>query len=73
MNRSIPPSAAILLEFAFAKPKWIWRSPCEPYEVWYPLLLLGVLDPVRAFSLLRTARRRYEEIELRQLRALDAR
>lgn len=45
----------------------------QPYEVWYPLLLMGVLDPVLAFSLLRTARRRYEEIELRQMRALDVR
>jgi hypothetical protein len=37
----------------------------QPYEVWYPLLLLGVLDPVLAFSLLPTARRRFEALKLR--------
>ena len=45
----------------------------QPYEVWYPLLLLGALDPVLAFALLPTARRRYEGIELRQMRARDVR
>jgi hypothetical protein len=45
----------------------------QPYAVWYPLVLLGVLDPVLAFSLLPTARRRFEEIELRRMQALDAR
>jgi hypothetical protein len=45
----------------------------QPYAVWYPLLLMGVLDPVLAFSLLPTARRRFEEIELRRMRALEAR
>jgi hypothetical protein len=45
----------------------------QPYAVWYPLLLLGVLDPVLAFSLLPTARRRFEALELRRMRAADAR
>lgn len=45
----------------------------QPYEVWYPLVLLGVLDPVLAFSLLPTARRRFEALELRRMQALDAR
>ena len=45
----------------------------QPYAVWYPLVLLGALDPVLAFSLLPTARRRFEEIELRRMQALDAR
>jgi hypothetical protein len=45
----------------------------QPYAVWYPLVLMGVLDPVLAFSLLPTARRRFEEIELRRMQALDAR
>jgi hypothetical protein len=31
----------------------------QPYEVWYPLVLLGVIDPVVAFSLLPTVRRRF--------------
>jgi hypothetical protein len=38
----------------------------QPYEVWYPLVLLGVLDPVLAFSLLPTARRRFEAAGLRR-------
>ena len=45
----------------------------QPYGVWYPLLLLGVLAPVLAFSLLKTARRRFEALELRRIQALDAR
>jgi hypothetical protein len=45
----------------------------QPYGVWYPLVLLGGIDAVVAFSLLPTARRRYEELELRRMRALDAR
>jgi hypothetical protein len=45
----------------------------QPYEVWYPLVLLGLLDPVLAFSLLPTARRRFEALELRRMQALDAR
>jgi len=49
----------------------IARANGQPYEVWYPLLLLGVLDPVLALSLLPTARRRFEE--LRRSQALDAR
>ena len=31
----------------------------QPYEVWYPLVLLGVIDPVVAFSLLPMLRRRF--------------
>jgi hypothetical protein len=45
----------------------------QPYEVWYPLLLMGVLAPVLAFSLLPAARRRFEALELRRMRSLDAR
>jgi len=45
----------------------------QPYQVWYPLVLMGVLDPVLAFSLLPTARRRFEALELRRMQAQDAR
>jgi hypothetical protein len=45
----------------------------QPYEVWYPLVLLGVLGPALGFGLLGTARRRYEAHELRRMQALDAR
>jgi hypothetical protein len=45
----------------------------QPYGVWYPLVLLGVIEPVIAFSLLPQVRRRYEALELRRMSALDAR
>jgi hypothetical protein len=45
----------------------------QPYEVWYPLVLTGVLDPVLAFSLLPVVRRRFEAAARRGLHALDAR
>jgi len=45
----------------------------QPYEVWYPLVLMGLLDPVLAFSLLPSARRRFEAVELRRMQALDLR
>jgi hypothetical protein len=45
----------------------------QPYEVWYPLLLMGVIDSVVPFSLLPSVRRRFEELELRRMRSLDAR
>jgi hypothetical protein len=45
----------------------------QPYEVWYPLVLMGILDPVLAVSLLPTARRRFEALELRRMQALDTR
>jgi hypothetical protein len=44
----------------------------QPYEVWFPLLLLGVLllaiVPVR----LKQFQRHYHELELRRMTALDA-
>jgi hypothetical protein len=45
----------------------------QPYEVWYPLVLLGVLGTALGFALLPTARRRFEALELRRIQALDAR
>jgi hypothetical protein len=41
----------------------------QPYAVWYPLLLMGVLEPVLAFSLLPTARRRFDARPPRRVRA----
>jgi hypothetical protein len=38
----------------------------QPYAVWYPLVLVGVLDPVLAFSLLPAARRRFETLALQR-------
>ena len=43
----------------------------QPYEVVYPLLLEGVLCGVLGAALLPRLRRRYEELELRKMRALD--
>lgn len=45
----------------------------QPYAVYYPLLLGGVLDPLIAIFALRTARKRYEAIELRTMQACDLR
>jgi hypothetical protein len=36
----------------------------QPYAVWYPLVLLGVLGPVLGFSLRGTVRRRFEALQL---------
>jgi len=35
----------------------------QPYAVWYPLVLLGVLDPALGFGLLPVVRRRFEKRE----------
>lgn len=43
----------------------------QPYEVFYPLLLVGVLCVGLPAFLLRTLRRRYQELELRKMRARD--
>jgi len=43
----------------------------QPYEVFYPLLLGGVLGVVLPPFLIRTLRRRYEELELRKITAQD--
>lgn len=45
----------------------------QPYAVWYPLLLLGVLDPVLALALIPTARRRFDALALSGAQTLDAR
>lgn len=45
----------------------------QPYHVWFPLVLGGVLDVALFGPLLFVARRRYQDIELRRMRALDAR
>jgi hypothetical protein len=42
-----------------------------PYAVYYPLLLIGFLATVIPLSLRPSIRRRYEEIELRRMRAHD--
>ena len=43
----------------------------EPRHVWYPALLGGVISFALGVSLLGPVRRRYAEIELRRMRALD--
>jgi hypothetical protein len=43
----------------------------QPYEVYYPLLLCGVLDVVLPAVLIPVLRRRYEELELRKMTAQD--
>ena len=46
----------------------------QPYAVYYPLLLLGLMSPIIAIifgSLRNLIRKRYEEIELRKIDAMD--
>lgn len=43
----------------------------QPYAVYYPLLLFGGICAVVAAAVFRTARRRYEEIELRKITTMD--
>jgi hypothetical protein len=43
----------------------------QPYAVYYPLLLIGGISTVVAAGVFPTARRRYEEIELRKITAMD--
>ena len=42
-----------------------------PYETYYPLLLIGAIAVVAPASALPSLRRRYEELELRRMQALD--
>ncbi|MGH9255909.1 MAG: hypothetical protein ACRD3C_15230 [Vicinamibacterales bacterium] len=44
----------------------------QPYAVYYPLVLLGTVSAALGFSLPRSLRKRYEELELRRMQALDA-
>jgi hypothetical protein len=44
----------------------------QPYEVYYPLLLLGGIGAAVGFCLPRSVSKRYEELELRRMQALDA-
>ena len=44
----------------------------QPYAVYYPLLLTGGLSSVSPAALLRIVRKRYEDLELRRMSALDA-
>ncbi len=43
----------------------------QPYGVYYPLLLLGILCSVVPASLLPVVRRRFEQLELRRMSAVD--
>lgn len=46
-------------------------AAAQPYAVFYPMLLIGVLSSTVPLGLLPTIRRRYAEIELRMMRAHD--
>lgn len=43
----------------------------QPYAVYYPLLLIGFLSAIVPLGLMPAIRKRYEEIELRTMRAHD--
>ena len=44
----------------------------QPYAVYFPLLLLGLLATTIPLNLVHVLRRRYQELELRKMDALDA-
>ena len=44
----------------------------QPYQVYYPLVLLGGIGGAAGFVLPRSLSKRYEELELRRMQALDA-
>jgi hypothetical protein len=44
----------------------------QPYGVYYPLALIGTISAALGFSLPRSLSKRYEELELRRMQALDA-
>jgi len=44
----------------------------QPYEVYYPLLLLGGIAATVGFFVPRLVSKRYEDLELRRMQALDA-
>jgi hypothetical protein len=44
----------------------------QPYSVYYPLLLVGVLGVAVPAGLLGSLRKRYEQLELRRMSAIDA-
>jgi hypothetical protein len=43
----------------------------QPYGVWYPLILLGLLMTVVMGGLAKITKRRYEELEMRKMKAQD--
>lgn len=45
----------------------------QPYEVFYPPLIVGIVSSTVPLFSLPALRRRYEEVELRRMQALDAR
>jgi hypothetical protein len=44
----------------------------QPYAVFYPLLLIGAISTAVGFTLPRVFLKRYEQLELRRMQALDA-
>jgi hypothetical protein len=44
----------------------------QPYAVWFPLLLMGVLGTALMGGMLPSVRRRYQQVELRKMEAADA-
>jgi len=48
----------------------LWQA--QPYAVYYPLVLLGLLATVLPAAMLPVVRKRYEDIELRKMQARDA-
>jgi hypothetical protein len=62
--------AMSLLALAAGFAAW---SASQPYAVYYPLLLLGVLGTVIPLGLRPFLKRRYQDLELRRMQAMDLR
>ena len=62
---------AVLGTFALATGV-VALTSSQPYSVWYPLVLLGVVACAVMWPAQRQFARRYQDAELRRLRALDA-
>lgn len=63
--------AVILGVALFAVGAYAWWKG-QPYGVWYPLVLIGLLCTVVDGALIPSVRRRYEQVELRRMSARDA-
>ena len=59
-----------LLALAAGVAAW---SASQPYAVYYPLLLVGLLGTVIPLGLRPSLKRRYQDLELRRMQAMDLR
>ena len=63
----------IVFGWILATSGFVALARAQPYHVWYPLLLCGVLAVAIFWALLPVTRKRYHDLELRRMAAVDAR